>query len=135
MNTKVNIVIAGCQSAMRWWSRPLAYIAFAALAIAPTSAGAQELLKVSEKEARQAALSKPEPGYPPIAAQLKISGKVTIELLIGTDGSVEGCEPVVGNPVLTGAAIRAVKTWTFKPFASAGRRSKAVARLSFEFAQ
>jgi protein TonB len=104
------------------------------LAILPVTLGwAEDRLKVSEKDARQAVVTKEDPTYPLVARQLKIVGQVTIEVLVDETGKVEQCDPVVGNPVLTSAAIKAVKAWKFKPFVASGKNATAVTRLTFGF--
>lgn len=95
--------------------------------------GATDTVKVPEKDARQAIVSKQEPAFPDVARQLKLSGQATIEVVIDTTGKVEQCDPVVGNPIFTSAAIKAVKTWTFKPFNAGGKATKAVTHLTFDF--
>ena len=96
---------------------------------------ASDVLNVSETDARQALTKKVEPTYPAMAKQLRISGKVTVEATIDAAGRVEDCKPVTGNPLLTGAAVSAVKKWVFKPFAADGKPTKAVTQLSFAFTQ
>jgi TonB family protein len=59
-----------------------------------------------------------------MAHQLKITGQATIEVFIDESGKVEQCDPVVGNPVLMSAAMKAVKSWTFKPLRAEGKPSK-----------
>jgi TonB family protein len=97
-------------------------------------ASAQEPLKIGEDQARGALVNKTPPSYPNMAKQMRITGKVLVEAMIDTEGKVENCEPVSGNPLLTGAAVAAVKKWTFKPFTAGDKPAKAVTRLTFEFA-
>jgi protein TonB len=94
---------------------------------------ADDRIKIGEKEARQAVVTKEDPAYPSVAKQLKITGQVTIEVVVDGEGNVEQCDPIVGNPVLTGAAMKAVKAWRFKPFKASGKASRAVTRLTFDF--
>jgi TonB family protein len=55
------------------------------------------------------------PDYPPIAKQLKITGKVKIEATISPDGRVVATHVVGGSPVLVGAASDALKKWRYEP--------------------
>jgi protein TonB len=55
------------------------------------------------------------PIYPPLARQIHISSAVTLECLIGRDGSVEKIEVKKGHPLFIKAAIDAVSQWKYKP--------------------
>ena len=85
-------------------------------------------LRIPEAEAKKAAIEKPPPAYPLAARQLKVVGKVEVEATVDGEGSVQEVKILTGNPLLTKAAVEAVKKWKFKPFDSA-----AVVSLSFEF--
>jgi len=58
-----------------------------------------------------------EPQYPAIARQRNLEGRVTIELLIISDGSVEEVKLIKssGVDILDKAAIESAKLWKFKP--------------------
>ena len=90
-------------------------------------------VRVAEADAKQAATSKPMPEYPATARQLKITGVVQVEVVIGADGGVEDVKISSGNPVLTKACAKAVHDWRFKPFLQDGKPTRAVAPLTFEF--
>jgi TonB family protein len=101
------------------------------LAIAPPVCRAD--LRVTEADAKQAATSKAMPEYPAMARQLKVVGKVELELVIGVDGGVEEVKIASGNPILTRPCAKAVHDWRFKPFSQDGKPARAVAPLTFEF--
>jgi protein TonB len=114
------------------------YIRLASLlvlaAVAAGSAFAQApQKKVSASEALSAAVSKPQPVYPPVARHLKLEGSVEIEAVVTEDGAVEKVNIVTGNPVLTKSAVEALKKWKFKPFMVDGKPVRAVAPVSFAF--
>ena len=90
-------------------------------------------LRISESEAKKAAVQKPAPEYPMMARQLKVAGKVNLEVVIAEDGSVAEVRIVSGNPILTKPSAEAVKKWRFRPFQSDGKPAPAIASLSFEF--
>ncbi len=119
------------------WIRTLAHAARWALALGIVASlaplCAEEPLQVEEADALAAAVTKHEPAYPPVARQLRVQGKVTVQATIDEEGKVAGCEPVSGNAILTAAAVNAVKTWKFKPFTSGGKPARAVAKLTFNF--
>jgi len=89
--------------------------------------------RITQEEALKAAIAKPQPVYPPVARQLKIEGRVEIEIAIAPTGSVEETKILTGNATLTGAAVNAVKLWRFEPFTSDGKPVRAIAVLSFNF--
>jgi TonB family protein len=102
---------------------------FAALALF-----AQDGIKrVSLAEANAAVASKTPLEYPALGKQLKIEGKVELEVMVAENGAVEKVTVVSGNPVLTRPAVDAVKRWRFVPFADGGKPCKAIAPLSINF--
>lgn len=62
--------------------------------------------------------------YPPEALEKGIQGKVVVKVSILETGAVESVEPVSGDPILTNAAVEAVKQWKFKPFIRDGKAIK-----------
>jgi protein TonB len=90
---------------------------------------------VGMQDAIKAATVKPQPEYTAVAKQMKVAGKVELEVTINTDGTVENAKAVNGNPLLTASAVAAVKRWKFTPFTSNGQATKAVTSLIFEFKQ
>ena len=90
-------------------------------------------VRVPTTEAMRAAVSKPSPQYPPVARQMKVAGKVDVEATVSTDGTVESAKAIAGNPLLTPAAVNAVKGWKFNPFTENGQPAKAIVVLSFDF--
>lgn len=55
------------------------------------------------------------PGYPPLAKAARIQGTVRMNVLISKDGAVQDVELVSGHPLLTPAAIEAVRQWVYEP--------------------
>ena len=55
------------------------------------------------------------PVYPPLAQSAHISGAVTIEATIGTDGKVMDAKVVRSIPMLDQAALEAVRQWEYLP--------------------
>jgi protein TonB len=89
--------------------------------------------RVATDDALKAATKKTPPDYPPIAKQLKIVGRVVVDVTIDADGNVESVKIVSGNAMLTQSVIAAVKKWKFTPFQQDGAATKAVASLDFDF--
>jgi len=95
---------------------------------------AQEAVKkVTRAEALQAATSKVQPDYPPIARQLKVEGVVELEALVGENGKVEKVTIVSGNAMLTRAGAEALKQWKFTPFTEDAKPVKVLAPVTFAF--
>jgi TonB family protein len=90
-------------------------------------------LRVSEVEAKKAAIEKPAPAYPMAARQLKIAGKAELEAIVSAEGSVEDVRIVSGNPILTRAGVDALKKWKFTPFTSNGKPVRVVAPIVIDF--
>ena len=90
--------------------------------------------RVSEEEAKKSITSKVNPAYPPMARQMKLGGKVAVDAYVDTAGRVEKVQVINGNPLLTSAAVSAVKQWKFTPFTADGKTVNAITRLTFSFA-
>jgi TonB family protein len=90
-------------------------------------------IRVGTDDALKAATKKTPPDYPPIAKQLKVGGKVQVDVTIDADGNVENVRIVSGNAMLTPSVISAVKKWKFTPFTQDGAPTKAVTSLDFDF--
>jgi protein TonB len=61
------------------------------------------------------ASSLPQPAYPPIARQLGIQGRVSVQVLIDEQGRVISATAMDGHPMLAGAAQRAALQARFSP--------------------
>ena len=96
-------------------------------------AWAEGVKKVSKQEALDAAITKVQPGYPPMAKQLNIEGIVELEAVISDTGAVDSVNILSGNPVLTRPSVEALKKWKFKPFQADGKAVSAVAPFQFAF--
>ena len=56
------------------------------------------------------------PQYPSLARQARIQGTVVLQAVIGKDGRIENLQLVSGHPMLSQAAIDAVKQWLYRPY-------------------
>jgi TonB family protein len=90
-------------------------------------------LRVLTDDALKAATKKTPPEYSPIAKQLRIMGKVEVDVTIDADGNVENVKIVSGNAMLTPSVVTAVKKWKFTPFTQDGAPTKAITQLQFDF--
>ncbi|MGH9673751.1 MAG: energy transducer TonB [Bryobacteraceae bacterium] len=55
------------------------------------------------------------PVYPPLARAARVSGIVRLESIIARDGRVQAIRVASGHPLLTGAAVEAVRQWRYRP--------------------
>jgi outer membrane biosynthesis protein TonB len=92
-------------------------------------------LKVTEAEAKRSAIEKPAPAISPLARQMKLSGRIELEVTIGAAGAVETVKPLTGNPLLVECGVMAVRKWKFTPFLDRGSATAAITTLTFEFRQ
>lgn len=90
-------------------------------------------VRITTSEAMNAATHKVNPQYPPVAKQMNLSGSVELDATIDVDGKVASVKIVKGNPMLTGAAQNALKSWKFKPIQRDGKAVKASAIFAFSF--
>jgi periplasmic protein TonB len=111
-----------------------AFIVFVGLLVGATGVSAADpSLRITEADAKKSAIEKCAPVYPPVARQLKVTGRVVLEAVVNETGAVDAVRPLTGNPILTKPAVDAVKKWKFKPFQADGKAVAALVTLSFEF--
>lgn len=74
-----------------------------------------------------------EPVYPPLARAARISGVVRLRGIIGIDGRIQNLEVLGGHPLLTSAALEAVRQWVYEPTLLNGRPVEVVAPIDVIF--
>lgn len=57
----------------------------------------------------------PQPPYPGFAMRSRIEGEATVELTVGTDGTVEKVQWVDGNTAFKETTVETLAHWRFKP--------------------
>lgn len=82
-------------------------MALAGFLMAPPHAAAQD--------AKRKVKSRVTPGYPALAKQMNVSGKVKIEVLVSADGHIKSTKVLGGSPLLVQSALTALKDWKFEP--------------------
>src|SRR5262245_9414241 len=110
---------------MTYWGRKSAAAAVLAISLVffPGITRAEDsLVRVSEADARKAAIKKVEPEYPAMARQVRLSGRVQVDVIIDASGNVEKVNVLQGNVLLSNSAASAVKKWKFRPFTIAGAK-------------
>src|SRR6266516_6565115 len=132
----MKLSFANCGQPRRSLSIPKGYVMASRILIMVAllgGTGARADIAVSEVEAKRAIIKKVTPNYPPIARQMKLSGRVELSVTIDTDGGVESAKIKNGNPILGGSAVIATKQWKFSPFMADGKASKATTVITFDF--
>jgi protein TonB len=72
-------------------------------------------LRVSQGVQASKLISQPKPNYPPIAKQARVQGQVVLQAVISKTGTIENLKVVSGHPMLTQAALDAVRNWRYQP--------------------
>jgi len=57
-----------------------------------------------------------QPIYPTLARQARVQGRVELRAIISKAGTIENLVLVHGHPMLSAAAIEAVRTWCYRPY-------------------
>lgn len=74
-----------------------------------------------------------QPAYPDDAKAARVTGVVQLEVLIGRDGSVEDVTVLSGNPLLTPAAVNAVRKWWYQPILINGNPVEVLTEVDVSF--
>jgi len=73
-------------------------------------------VRVSQGVTQGLLIRRIEPEYPPLARAARIQGQVLLKAIIGKDGDIKELELLSGHPMLTPAAIEAVRRWHYRPY-------------------
>ena len=90
-----------------------------------------EPVNLPEAVARGLLIQQATPVYPPSAGGQ--SGTVTLQVLIGRDGTVQDAKFIQGSLAFARTAIDAVKQWRFKPYLMNGRAASTQTLLTVSF--
>ena len=77
---------------------------------------AVQRIRVSSGVTQGMVIRRVEPVYPPIAKTARVQGTVILQAVIGKDGTIQNLHVVSGHPLLTQAALDAVKQWRYRPY-------------------
>ena len=80
------------------------------------------------------AKQKVSPNYPAIAKAARVTGVVTVYLIVNEKGEVETVQKLEGPPQLQQAAAEAARRWRFNPTVIDGQPVRVTGYLSFNFA-
>jgi protein TonB len=73
------------------------------------------------------------PSYPVAAVPLRLAGTVVLNATVGEKGNVEEIKIASGPPLLTAAAVDAVRQWRYSPFLLNGKAVKMQKQISISF--
>ena len=93
----------------------------------------QQKVTVSSGVAQGLLVHQVTPRYPSQARQAHVVGTVILQALIAKDGTVRNLHAVSGPPMLTQAAVDAVKQWHYKPYYLDGQPVEAETQISVKF--
>ncbi len=74
-----------------------------------------------------------EPLYPEDAKSRHIEGTVRLDVQIGRDGTVHNISVLKGDPLLTEAAVEAVRQWRYRPHSVKGKLVEMQGRITIRF--
>jgi protein TonB len=74
-----------------------------------------------------------KPTYPPLARTARIEGPVILEALISKAGTIQNLHATSGHPMLTPAAIDAVRQWQYRPYILNGEPIEVETQITVTF--
>jgi protein TonB len=73
------------------------------------------------------------PEYPPLAKTARVSGVVHLLGVIAKDGTIQNLQVIGGHPLLTRAALEAVRQWIYEPTLLNGQPVEVIAPIDVNF--
>ena len=81
-----------------------------------TKIASSQSVWLAPAQAETRLLSRTEPQYPPEALVAHRAGNVVLEVHVAEDGSVSNIRTLSGDPLLSAAAVDAVRNWRYQPY-------------------
>lgn len=78
-------------------------------------------------------IRKVQPTYPALARSARIQGVVLLQATISKAGTIENLHVLSGHPMLTAAAIDAVRQWRYKPYILNGAPVEVETQITVNF--
>ncbi|HYL35616.1 MAG TPA: energy transducer TonB [Bryobacteraceae bacterium] len=94
---------------------------------------APRLVRVSQGVQMARLIKKVLPIYPPLAKSARVSGAVHLIGIIAKDGTIRNLQLVSGHPLLTSAAMEAVRQWVYQPTLLSGEPVEVIAPIEVNF--
>jgi TonB family protein len=108
-----------------------------ALPSSPASAGSMprrsEPIKVAGDVQESKLIRKVDPVYPSLALKARVQGKIILTVIINEEGFVSDITVVSGHPLLSEAAVDAVRQWQYSPTFLNGEPVPVVATVTVVF--
>jgi periplasmic protein TonB len=73
-------------------------------------------VRVSQGVTQGMVLHKVQPTYPALARTARVQGSVVLAAVIGKNGAIQNLHVISGHPLLTQAALDAVRQWRYRPY-------------------
>ncbi|HEY1657933.1 MAG TPA: energy transducer TonB [Candidatus Sulfotelmatobacter sp.] len=78
-------------------------------------------------------IRKVQPIYPALARSARIQGVVLLQAMISKEGTIENLRVLSGHPMLTAAAIDAVRQWRYRPYVLNGAPVEVETQITVNF--
>jgi TonB family protein len=101
--------------------------------LAPSSIAAEKSKGDASENPASRLVHRVAPEYPAAAKAKHIQGRVVMDIQVLNDGGVGNVEVVYGNPLLTEAAVNAVRQWKYQPYLVDGRSVESQTRVTINF--
>ena len=73
------------------------------------------------------------PVYPALARQARVAGTVRLTAIIGRDGAIRNLQVMSGHPLLTSAALEAVRQWRYQPTLLNDEPAEVITQIDINF--
>jgi periplasmic protein TonB len=94
---------------------------------------AVQRVRVSQGVTAGLVIHKVQPNYPQLAKTARVQGAVQLAAIIGKDGTIQNLHVLSGHPLLTQAALDAVKQWRYKPYILNGEPVEVDTQITVNF--
>lgn len=78
-------------------------------------------------------IRKVQPTYPALARSVRIQGVVLLQAIISKEGTIANLRVLSGHPMLTAAAIDAVRQWRYRPYVLNGTPVEVETQITVNF--
>jgi protein TonB len=99
----------------------------------PVASGPKKPVRVGGDVKQPRLLFGPEPAYPVLARQTRVTGTVVIEAVIDEHGNVTGMRAISGDPLLIPAALAAVSKRKYEPTILDGEPTPLALKIEISF--
>jgi TonB family protein len=96
--------------------------------------GQQQLPVLDTIAASRLCLNQVPPEYPTLAKVNYIEGRVRVQLVVSSAGTVTSAHVLSGNPLLAAAVLNSVRMWRYRPLVAKGGPSSFATRVEVNFA-